>query len=192
MNENNEKERTCMLRLKEDTLLRFKKQKRKHSADEYLSLMLNYFEVTEIKPENIDERIVSVFNKGIERIVKIQKAQEKEFFRTIRRDLSDVLREKKTSQSLKDFSDEIGLERELTKEDFLEMGKKVSELESEKKQLSDEVDRLKKDIVSIQEGSNYEDKSVIIGCCRKIHDYLKSGEYDRIANYVDRIVSVCQ
>ena len=192
MDEEREKNRRCSIRVMEDTLKEFNRQKRKRSADAYLSLMLNYFEVTEINPEQTDVRLLSVFNKGIERIIKIQKAQEKDLLRPIKNDLSDVLREKKSSQSIKDFSYEIGLDRELTKEDFLELGHKVSQTEHEKLELLEKIDILQNQISALKERTEYEDRSVILGCCQKIHEYIQSRQYDRISIYVDRIISVFQ
>lgn len=105
------------------------KLKKKYSYDEYINIMVDYFLATNIKPESETISHIQVVTKEIERVIKILKAQEKTYDVPMLKMLNKVY--KSTTKTLPEFSEEHGLDEELTAADFEILVKNIESLKAE-------------------------------------------------------------
>lgn len=165
------------------------KLKKKYSYDEYINIMVDYFLATNIKPESETVSHIQTVTKEIERVIKILKSQEKEYDKPMLKLLKDV--HKSTTKTLSEFSQEHGLDEELTAADFELLVKNMETLKTENStlrgnnlKLTQEVEYLKINERQVSESDI--DVKVIEGCCEEIIRRMKKGDYD-ITGYINRI-----
>jgi D-hexose-6-phosphate mutarotase len=136
--------------------------KKGHSYSEFIEIMLHYFEVTNISPESLNTLPGSDIRQAVERVIKIQKAQEKDKFDVILRNVREIkeILIKNFNNSKQNIT--IGeanpvLEESLTAEDFeticienVHLNERIKQLETEKGHLQIAHNQLQKENLTLQ------------------------------------------
>lgn len=191
------------IRLDQSTYTRLSLVKRDYSFSAYISLMLNYFAVTNIAPESLQEHAFLSIKKDIERIITIQKAQERDYFKLIPKFLkSENLSVKNSESKLSD--DERITSDDLSVEELQALLLKLELAQQEIVRLNDENTKLVREKESIKANINQDangiNKTVIIQCVEALKDKAKATRVEpgmlHISNadfnsLLDRILKEC-
>ena len=155
------KNTNTQIRLSESTYGRLKMAKQQDSFNDYVEKMLNYFAITQVNPESVQQHPIALLKSEIDRIIKILKSQEKRYVGFLQ-----IIKDKTTNTETQNTENDNVVGNDLTVEELSELTQLVDSQKTELIELRKLNQKLTTENTSLklqpeQSGENFNKKAIM-------------------------------